>query len=364
MKEISLRFRKVAVTSFAILIFLSLTFNTLKTNNEEWEIKVERVSEVPLFGSRDHQSIIQSGHKIFMYGGFFRGPSVYQELLSSDDDGINWIRELGDSNPKLNDLKKPPLQIDLGLPSGYARFLNWNSELYLVDHDLWKLSPQGVTKVVKNFLPDVFSASEIKIFYTKTGVVIIDLAIGKLWKLDNELKVIFSKELIIEGKKLKTRGAKVFENHGYYYIYGGESLDKDQKGSLKVNPLHLRSVDGINWVQIKDSSRQQAESTFLNLIWSCEVNDSQGRTWIIGGYNLSNQENSRDIWVTKDGIKFSKAKKIEGDEMFLPRHAAACLYVESRNSILIVGGKGGTEFQNSTAWTLNEINYLKLQQSH
>lgn len=90
---------------------------------------------------------------------------------------------------------------------------------------------------------------------------------------------------------------------------------------------------------------------------------SQGQTWVIGGYDQQKDENTNAIWVSKDGIKFSKIAINPKETMFLPKHAPACLYLASRNSILIVDGKGGIKAQNSAAWVINESHCLKLLRS-
>jgi hypothetical protein len=141
---------KVVIYSLSALILVSLTLNTIKSDKAEIEIEFEKLSENASFGPRDHESIVQYGTQIYVYGGFFRGESAYQELLRSSDYGLSWIRLLGNEKPKLNDLETPILGVDSNLPSAFARFLEWNSSLYLVDSSLWKLENQNLIKVKDN----------------------------------------------------------------------------------------------------------------------------------------------------------------------------------------------------------------------
>jgi hypothetical protein len=351
---------KVVIYSLSAVILLSLTFNTIKSDKVEIEIEFEKLSENASFGPRDHESIVQYGTQIYVYGGFFRGGSAYQELLRSSDYGLSWIRLLGNEKPRLNDLETTILGVDSDLPSAFARFLEWNSSLYLVDGSLWQLENQNLIKVKDNFFEEIESASELNILYTKTGVVLIDPSIGKLWVLNKELKLTLSKELKFQGKTLRVRGATVFENHGSFFIYGGELLGKGSQGTSMINNLSLKSIDGINWLPIENSPQQKNGFPFSKFIWSCTVNDSKGRTWVIGGYDLQNAENTSFVWVSLDGIKFSVVPINVKDDIFSPRHALGCVYLEEQKSILIIGGKGGLEVTNDKSWVLNDIWYLKL----
>ena len=346
--------------SLSPLILVSLTLTLLMSNKEEIKTDFEELVQISSIPPRDHESIVQFGEHILLYGGFFRENAIYQSLLSSNDYGLSWIHTLGVEQPKLNDLDVTMLRIDEDMPSGFARFFKWNSRLYLVDADLWQFENQMLTIVKDNLLEGLQSAAELSVLYTKTGVVLIDLSTGHLWKLDKDLNITLSKELIFQGKTLRVRGGSVFENHGNFFIYGGELLTADSEGTSKMSNLNLKSHDGITWMPIEELTRQKVGSPFSNFIWSCSVNDRQGRTWVIGGFDLKNAENTNLVWVTIDGIKFSKVAVSVKDAAFSPRHAPGCIYLEEQNSILIVGGKGGDNLDNRKSAVLSDVWRLRI----
>ncbi len=349
---------KIGILTLVTLI--SLLLIDLSTKNEAVSVKFSLINLNSEFGPRDHESIFQVDDKLFIYGGFYRAKSVYQDLYQSNDYGQSWNLKIGLSDPRLNELVSSPIYLDRNLPSGYARPLFWNSKQYLVDNDLWLQKSNTFVKVAQNFLPGLLSASELSIFYTKTGLVFIDLSSGKLWEFNNDMSPVSFKELNFEGEILKVRGAAVFENHGRFFIYGGEVVNRESDNYLKINPLNLISDDGINWIPIESLGRNQARVPFSNLIWGCIVNDARERTWVLSGYNPQSMKNSRGLFVTNDGFKFERVKTDAEEKKFFSRHAPGCIYVEKNNSILVLGGKGSRSQNNNNSWVLNDSWRLKL----
>lgn len=363
MKKLSINKHKSIFYTFAAGICLSLffimvflTLNNSKVESKEIGIEAELVSLNSDFGPRDHESLLLDNGKIYMYGGFFRGDSTYQNLLTSTDNGRNFSTIVGGVFPRNNDLSKHIIPFQSDLPSGYARFLKWNSRLYLVDRDLWLIESNSITKVTENFLPELNSAAELNILKTESGILFIDLALGRIWTFTSDLKMTSNTEFKHEGKVIKVKGATVFENNGVYFIYGGQLLGEGYDNSPRISHLNLKSADGISWAEIQVPQ----SNPFSSLIWPCSISDKESRTWIFGGYNLLTQENSNQAWVSKDGFNFSQVAVWEKGNKFFPRHAPGCIYLEKQNSILVLGGKGGENESNDTAWVMNDVWNLKL----
>lgn len=349
---------KIGILTLVTLI--SLLSIDLSTKNEAISVKFSPINLNTEFGPRDHESIYRVDDALFIYGGFYRASSVYQELLQSNDYGESWNQKVGLSDPRLNDLVSPSIYLNGDLPSGYARPQFWNSKQFLVDKDLWLQKSNTFVKVAENFLPGLLSASELSILYTKTGLVFIELSSGKIWEFDNDMSPVSIRELNFEGEILKVRGAAVFENHGRFFIYGGEVVNRESDNYLKINPLNLISIDGVNWMPIESLGRNQSRVPFSNLIWGCIVNDARERTWVLSGYNPQNLKNSREVFVSNDGFKFERVKTDAEEKKYFPRHAPGCIYLEENNSILVVGGKGSRDENNNNSWVLNETWRLKL----
>jgi hypothetical protein len=355
--RISLYLRAGVLLLVAISLILS---RDMFANNTDTKVKFSLLSSSTIFGPRDHESIYGIDGKVFVYGGFYRGESVYQDLLSSSDYGQNWVKILGSSIPKMNDLLSPILELDVNLPSGYARPLYWNSKHYLVDKDLWLQESKSFVRVVENFLPGLRSASELNILYTKTGIVFIDLASGNIWRFENDLSSFSVDELNFEGVTLKVRGATIFESHGRFFIYGGQVINEKSDEYLEINSINLSSSDGVSWKAIKNLKGSQSRVPFFSVIWTCVVNDARGRTWVLAGYDPITMRNSNDVFMSNDGINFITVESDTKGKNFSPRHAPGCLYLEEKNSVLIVGGKGGPDGNNNRSWVLNDVWHMKL----
>jgi hypothetical protein len=343
-----------------LVAFSLITSNDMFANKTAAKVKFSPLSSSALFGPRDHESIYEIDGMVYIYGGFYRGESVYQDLLSTSDYGQNWTRILGDSNPKLNNLLSPILKVDVNLPSAYARPFYWNSKNYLVDRDLWMQDAKTFVRTAENFLPGLQTAAELSVLYSKTGIVFIDLSSGNIWRYENDLSSFSVEELNFEGEALKVRGATVFENHGVFFIYGGQIINERSDEYLGINSINLSSSDGVHWKVIENLDGSQPKIPFSSVIWTCATNDNRGRTWVFAGYDPRTMENSNDLFMSNDGINFITVETDAKEKNFFRRHAPGCLYLGDQNSILVAGGKGGPSSDNRKSWVLNDVWHLEI----
>jgi hypothetical protein len=194
-------------------------------------------------------------------------------------------------------------------------------------------------------------------------LVSIDPGNNLTWNTETNFKR--STDAIINGEFGKRDGAAVYYNSGYAYIAGGVSTSYgvDSNGKLIPNGQSFnnqiwQSQNGIQWKRLVDAQGIDIKLPWSNIEWPCAVNDNQGRTWLIGGYNYITQRNVSDVWVTSDGINWNRyIDNIDPSQVsaLFPRHATACIFDDINSRLISIAGKGGEDPDNGHSSVTNNI---------
>jgi hypothetical protein len=308
------------------------------------------INSEPKFGPRDHASIIKVKGKIYLMGGFYRGPSLYQDYWVSDDLGISWKLIHGSPEPLKNDLIYPVLYQNLNIPAPYARFSYYDSLYWLIDKYVWH-SYDGIVwhQHSKSYLDETKGSPDLFNIIHKDVQYSIDPSVNLIWDTRANFKI--SKKRQINANFLSANGAAVYSLGNHLYIAGG-------KNKKDFNNVVWRSLDGKNWKRVVDRDKKNIQLPWVNIIWPCVVEDNKGRVYLIGGYNIKNNKNSSDIWYTSDGINWVRYEDVNAKDavsVLFPRHATACVFDEINSRIISIGGKGGINPDNDTSFVTKEI---------
>ena len=306
------------------------------------------INSAPPFGPRDHASLIKVKDRIHLMGGFYRGPSSYQDYWISDDLAITWKLIYGSSLPLKNDLIYPVLYENPNIPGPYARFSYYDSFYWLIDENIW-YSKDGIiwSKHSKSFA-DVSGENLFNIIHKG-----VQYSIFPNYNLifDTRPNLKISKKRQINADFMITSAVAVYSLKNYIYIAGGRN-EKDFNGVV------WRSLDGKNWKRVVDRDKKNIQLPWVNIKWPCVVGDNKGRVYLIGGYNIKNNKNSSDIWYTSDGINWVKYEDVNAKDavsVLFPRHATACVFDEINSRIISIGGKGAINSDNDTSFVTKEI---------
>ncbi len=322
------------------------------------------INATPPFGPRDHASLIKVNNRIHLSGGFYRGPSTYQDYWVSDDYGVNWTLIHGSPSPLMNNLIYPILYSNTNIPGSYARFSFYDSFYWLIDESTWYSrygilwnKYAGMDGDVKEGGVDLFNVNFQGVRYS------IDPANNLIWNNNPNFKRSENRQININFRT--GRGAVVYSQGAYLYIAGGVhdnyGLDSNGKKILlnqEFNNFIWRSLDGVIWKRIVDKNGQDAHLPWVNIEWPCAVNDNDGRVWLVGGYDFIQNKNVSDVWYTADGINWIKYEDaIVGGTVsaLFPRHATSCVFDEVNKRIISVAGKGGLNPDNDAGFVTKDI---------
>ena len=321
------------------------------------------INATPPFGPRDHASLIKVNNRIHLSGGFYRGPSTYQDYWITDDYGINWTLIHGNPSPLMNDLVNPILYSNTNIPDSYARFSFYDSFYWLIDESRWYSRDGIIWNKYAGMDGDVKSAADLFNVNFQGKLYSIDPANNLIWNNSPNFKRSVNRQININFRT--GHGAVVYSQGSFLYIAGGVhnnyGLDSNGKRILlnqEFNNFIWRSRDGVIWKKIVDKKGQNAQLPWLNIEWPCVVNDNDGRVWLIGGYDFIQKKNVSDVWYTADGISWVKYEDAiaDGDVSALfPRHATACVFDEVNRRIISIAGKGGLNPDNDKAFVTKDI---------
>jgi len=307
------------------------------------------INASPPFGPRDHASLIRVGNRIHLSGGFYRGPSTYQDYWISDDYGVNWILIHGSALPLRNDLIYPVLYSNSNIPDAYARPSYFDSRYWLIDESTW-YSNDGIIWVKNKNMKGAINGSEDLFIIIHKGVRhSIVPAHNLIW--DTQIGSAESDYRLINNNFKDGSGAAVYSLGNYLYIAGGVR-------NRKFNNIIWRSLDGSNWKRVVNKIGENVQLPWLNIQWPCTVSDSLGRVWLIGGYDINSKKNVSDVWYTVDGLNWIKYEDRIDDSRFsalFPRHASACVFDNDNNRIIVIAGKGGLNPDNDTSFVTKDI---------
>jgi len=165
-------------------------------------------------------------------------------------------------------------------------------------------------------------------------------------------------------------GAAVFVLQAKIWIEGGGACDYSQV----FNDV-WSSADGVTW----DHSTKNAD--WSARMWPCVASGSDGVVWLAGGYapvdwtnsggtvTVVTAANHADVWYSKDGTNWRQFKAdhesgLSDGSAFEPRHASTCFSVAggsaNTQSLVVIGGTGGVDFDGANARVLNSIRTLAL----
>lgn len=321
------------------------------------------INAFPPFGPRDHASLIKVNNRIHLSGGFYRGPSTYQDYWITDDYGANWTLVHGNTLPLMNDLAYPILYSNPNIPGSYARFSYYDSFYWLIDEATWYSRDGILWNKYIGMTGDINGAVELFNITHKGLRYSIDPANNLIWSIGPNFNRSENSEININFKT--GTGAVAYSIGGYLYIAGGVhsnyGLDSNGRKILlnqKFNNVIWRSVDGVTWKRIVDKNGQNVVLPWSNIQWPCAVSDDSGRVWLVGGYDLVNNRNVSDVWYTSDGINWIQYEDAIADRAssaLFPRHATACVFDEVNRRIISIAGKGGINPDNDTAFVTKDI---------
>jgi hypothetical protein len=116
-------------------------------------------------------------------------------------------------------------------------------------------------------------------------------------------------------------------------------------------------------------------------MWPCVASGSDGIVWMAGGYGPTDWTNTggtvsvraginhADVWYSKDGANWKQFKAdynsgLPDASTFEPRHASTCFSVAGSSantqSLVVIGGTGGSDYDDANARVLNSIRTLRL----
>lgn len=327
------------------------------------------INSNPPFGARDHASILKVNNRIHLLGGFYRGPSTYQDYWISDDFGVNWIHIHGEVLPLINNLTYPIIYKNSNIPDSYARFAYFDSRYWLIDDKIWYSNDALIWFSYAGLNGDVASAVDLVNINLGGKLVSIDPGNNLVWTIGTSFNR--SGNTNINPEFTKRNGAAVYYNNGYAYIAGGltTSYGVDFNGKKIVtgqsfNNNIWQSLDGVVWQRLIDSTGADIKLPWANVEWPCVVNDNQGRTWLIGGYDYTKNQNVSDVWFSSDGIAWTKYEDnipVGGVSVFSPRHATACVFDDVNSRIISIAGKGGISPDNDSAFVTKDIIAIPIQ---
>jgi hypothetical protein len=309
------------------------------------------INENPPFGPRDHASVIKINNKIHLRGGWYRGPSLYQDYWTSDDSGLNWTHIHGDTRPIFNDLIDPILYEDTSIPDPYARFGYFNSLLWLIDDKIHYSNDGTSWGVYPAILGNPGSAADLVLLNGSNKLIAVDSGNNSSWSISASLTR--SENFQIHENFRKRGGAAIYQNNGYFYVAGGVSGNY-----ADFNNEIWQSKDGEVWRKLVYPNGEGVKAPWENIQWPCVTADSSGRVWVVGGYDFVKKINISKVWFSDDGISWREYldNVPEGAvSALIPRHASVCVYDEANSRIINIAGKGGVDPENDYAFVTKSI---------
>lgn len=312
-----------------------------ETNTSRWAT----VNPAAAFGPRDSAVLLEYNASLLLSGGFYdSSPLRYQDQWVTTDEGETWALIGGNAAPL--DI------VDPSRPEPYSPIVKFNGALWAFGQTIWQ-STDGAAWTKMSDTGPTPGSEELRVFNLQGQLVLITLNHGRVWTSNNG-----TDWTLVSATPFETRcGAAVYQAKGKLWVAGGGACDYS---NFKMDVWS--SLDGVNWT-LDTAATEGAKLSWLPRMWPCVVTDDQDNTWLIAGYriNITGRWNLGDVWNSGDMNTWNRLKDEDGKETaIISRHAPACLYRPKTRSILIVGGKGGTDQNNDKAHVRNDVLSLKL----
>ncbi|GAC1669143.1 MAG: hypothetical protein NVS9B2_13290 [Steroidobacteraceae bacterium] len=346
------------------------------------------------FGARDSASGVKFAGRLWLSGGYSTPTNTnscwatcsYFDLWSSADaTGTVW-----NTAPSFATASAPNPRDDSAVPNfgmqdqqaptdfyeAYSPIVEWNGRLFAIGGSVWS-SADGIqwarqtladgATAVPGPLP--FRATENSRAVSLGGALFyVQSDTGEIYSTTDRNAANWKSLGPIQGFVPRC-GAAVFVLQGKLWIEGGGACDY----SRTYNDV-WSSADGVIWNQSAKTPEWSPR------MWPCVAIASDGVAWLAGGYAPTDWTrtggtiaaragvNHSDVWYSKDGGSWNQLKADYGSGLpdvltFEPRHAATCFSVaDSPNtqSLLALGGTGGTDYDDQNARVLNNIRSLPL----
>jgi hypothetical protein len=308
------------------------------------------IAPLSAFGQRDSGVAMVFAGKFWLSTGYFRAPNeLYYDLWYSADKGRSWQIALGSELP----LTEQPVDIyDV-----FSRLAVFNGELVAIGSSIWT-SPDGLSWRTVTTDGPVKATEDARV---------IALA-GKLVYIKPETAQIFVSADLLHWEEssfpagFEPRcGAEIVERAGRIWLFGGGRCD--YAGSFGEV---WYSDDGLRWERLIDGvSGKPVTPPWPGRMWPCMTVGPTGTFWVFGGYRVlgGTALNLSDLWYSKDAIKWYQLKATAGipleDATMAPRHAPSC-YLDERNALTVVAGKGRANPNNYYGAVQNDVNAITL----
>ena len=347
------------------------------------------------FGARDSAAGAQFAGRLWLSGGYSSPTNTnscwatcsYFDLWSSaDPTGTSWntapnFATTSSPNPR-DDTSGPNFGIpDVPSPTdfyeAYSPIVVWNQRLFAIGMSVWTSADgsqwnrqtlaDGVT-AAKGPLP--FRATEnSRAVVLGSSLFYVQPDTGEVYSTTDPNAVAWN-TLGKIGGFVPRCAAVVFVLESKLWIEGGGACDY----SHVYNDI-WSSSDGVSWSQSTKTTEWSAR------MWACVAPGSDGVVWLAGGYAPTDWNNvggtvvpraganHADVWYTKDGATWRQFKADAGAALpdgatFEPRHAATCFSVPggsaNTQSLVAIGGTGGSDADDANARVLNSIRTLEL----
>jgi len=346
-------------TSFILVaaIFFGCGGGGSEKGEESKKVIVDGYSEIidsfADFGPRDSARITALSGKIYLFSGWYRNISLYQDTWVSEDHGKLWKHQSGNTQPLNNELVSPIYFEDPLLPQPKSPIVVFNNSLITVSSGgiIRKSDDEGRTWQVLSYTGPDF------IVYETTTLVVLDNVLilvspdaGQVWRSADA--VTWSSHVMTGFNPLVA--STVTKAQGKLWIFGGTVLETGYYGTH--NLYVWTSDDGVLWTKTQKGGLE-ITVPWQGRGWACSANDSDGNTWMLGGYNNQSRINLNDVWYTRDFMNWNKVSQPPA-KSFNPVHAPACTYIDSKKAILMAGGKGSKNPDNDRAATTSSIWYF------
>ena len=318
------------------------------------------------FGPRDSTTLMEFENSLFLFWGFYRNNSNYQDVWLSTNEGLFWDLVGGNPHPLNNELSDIQYSESSDFPKVYSAVIESQGFIWAISDTIWrskygksweKASNSGP---VSKSLTGVGAAGHPRIFQIKNYYVFISTLLGEVWKSDN----LIDWQYLASISNFTPRcGAALFKVKDAIYIAGGSAAGASGCDYNTATNDVWYSLDGSTWKNIKTSSGKTIKFPWMPRMWPCVVVDEENVAWLVAGYSPVSNSNLNDIWFSNDMVNWDLLTEPRTDEepgALTFRHAPACLYRKDSRSILIVGGKGGITADNDSASTMNDVLQVKL----
>lgn len=347
------------------------------------------------FGPRDSAHGAQFAGHLWLSGGYFSPTNTnscfatcsYFDLWSSADPaGTSWnaVPNFATSSAPVprddtagENLGVPDVAAPTDFYEAYSPIVVWSQRLFAIGMRVWssadgsqwaqQVLADGVTPA-KGPLP--FRATEnSRALVLGSNLFYVQPDTGEVYSTTDPDAAVWNTLGTIAGFAPRC-GAVVFVLESKLWIEGGGACNY----SAVYNDI-WSSSDGVSWSQSTKLAEWPAR------MWACAALGSDGVVWLAGGYAPTDWNkvgatvtpragaNHADVWYTKDGADWKQLKPDAGSGLpdgatFEPRHAATCFSVAGSSantqSLVAIGGTGGTDANDADARTINSIRTLAL----